>query len=177
VRVASGGSIPHRGNRSGRAIPVTGGVVPIAIGASGGGGNTAVENGPQIPLSQAGQVRTPVFRLGIVASPKRADYRILAPGLDMAKLPAVVALGRGRQWVGSFNYVVAAIKEDRGRIDQSVSMSRGDVDHDGGSTLAVHGGGGVRVEVSGALDKEVLGIVDGGLNVREEEIVVIGEGV
>ena len=38
-------------------------------------------------------------------------------------------------------------------------------------------GGGVKVEVSGASDKEVLGIVDGGLNMREEEVIVIGKGV
>jgi len=62
-------------------------------------------------------------------------------------------------------------------MDHSVSMIRRDVNHDGGSSLALPAGGGIKVEVSGASGKEVLGIVYGGLNVREEEVVVIGEGV
>ena len=118
-----------------------------------------------------------MFRLEVVASAKRADHGVLAPGFDMAKLAAVEALGRGRRWVGSLNHMVAAIKEDGGRIDHSVSMIRGDVDHDGASSLAVPAGGGVKVEVSGASNKEVLGIVYGGLDVRKLEVVILGEGV
>jgi len=74
----------------------------------------------------------------------------------MAQFPAVAALGRRGRWVGSLNHTVAAIKEDRGRIDHSVSMIRRDVNHDGASSLAVPAGGGIKVEVSGASDKEVL---------------------
>jgi len=62
-------------------------------------------------------------------------------------------------------------------IDHAVSMNRGDVDHDRASSLAISGGGGIWVEVSGTSKKEVLGIVDGGLDVSEEEIVVIREGI
>jgi len=100
-----------------------------------------------------------VLRLGVVASAERADYRVFAPGLDMAKLPAVAALGRGGRWVGSFNHTVAAIKEDGGLIDHSVSMIRRDMNHDGAGSLAVPMGGGIKVEVSGASNEEVLGIV------------------
>jgi len=78
----------------------------------------------------------------------------------MAKLPAVAALGRGRRWVGSLNHTAAAVQEDGGLIDHSVGMIRGDVDHDGASSLAAPAGGGVRVAVSGTSNKEVLGIVD-----------------
>ena len=112
-----------------------------------------------------------------VTSAKQADHGVFAPGLDIAKLPAVAPQGRGGRWVGSLHHTVAAVKEDGGRIDHSVSMIRRDVNHDGASSLAVLAGGGIKVEVSGASDKEVLGIVYGGLNVREEEVVVIGEGV
>jgi len=56
-------------------------------------------------------------------------------------------------------------------------MIRGDVDHDGASSLAVPAGGGVKVEVTGASNQEVLGIVDGGLDVGEEEVVILGEGL
>jgi len=118
-----------------------------------------------------------VLRLGVVASSKRADHGVFAPGFDMAKLPAVAALGRGRRRVGSFNHTVAAVQEDGGRMDHSVGMIRGDVDHDGASSLAVPAGGGVRVEETGAPNMEVLGIVDGGMNVREEEVIVLGEGL
>ena len=103
-----------------------------------------------------------MLRLGVVARAKRADHGVLAPGFDMAKLPAVAALGRGRRWVGSLNHTVAAVQENGGRVNHSVGMIRGDVDHDGASSLAVFAGGGVRVEVSGTSDEEVLGIVDGG---------------
>ena len=51
------------------------------------------------------------------------------------------------------------------------------VDHNGASSLALGAGGGVRVEVLGTANKEVLRIVDGGLDVREEEIVIIREGL
>jgi len=51
------------------------------------------------------------------------------------------------------------------------------VDHDGASSLTLCAGGGVRVEVLGTANKEVLRIVDGGLDVREEEIVIIREGL
>jgi len=95
----------------------------------------------------------------------------------MAKLQAVAVVGRRGRWVGSLNHTVAAVKEDSGRIDHSVSMIRRDVNHDGASSLAVSARGGIKVEVSGASYKEVLGIVYGGLNVREEEVVVIWEGV
>ena len=117
-----------------------------------------------------------MFSLGVIAIAKWADHGVLAPGFDMAKPPAVAALGRGRRWVGSLNHTVAAVQEDGGWIDHSVSMIRGDVNHDGASSLAVPAGGGVRVEVSGASNKDVLGIVDGGLDVREEEVVIFGEG-
>ena len=131
----------------------------------------------QVAFSRAGWVRTPVFRLGVVASAKRAVHGVVAPGLDMAKHPALAALGRGGRWVGSLNHTVAAIKEDGWRIDHSVSMIRRDMNHDAASSLAVPAGGGIKVEVSGASDEEILGIVYGGLNVREEEVLVIGEGV
>ena len=91
----------------------------------------------------------------------------------MAKLPAVVALGRGGRWVGSFNHLVAAVKEDGGRIDHSVSMIRRDMDHDGAGSLAIPARGGIKVVISGASNEEVLGIVYGGLNVREEKVVLI----
>ena len=113
----------------------------------------------------------------MVASAERADHRVFAPGLDMAKHPAVAALGRGGRWVGSFNHTVAAIKEDGGRIDHSVSMIRRDMNHDGASSLAIHAGEGIKVEVPGASNKKVLGIVYGGFNVREEEVVIIREGI
>ena len=50
------------------------------------------------------------------------------------------------------------------------------MDHDRASSLAILAGGRVRVEVSGAANQEVLGIVDGRLDVREEDIVILGEG-
>jgi len=53
-----------------------------------------------------------VLGLRVVASAKRADHEVFAPGLDMAKLPAVAALGRGGRWVCSLNHTVAAIMED-----------------------------------------------------------------
>ena len=39
------------------------------------------------------------------------------------------------------------------------------------------GGEGVRVLVAGASDKEVFGIVDGGLDMRKEEIIIIRKAV
>jgi len=118
-----------------------------------------------------------MFRLGVVASAELADHGVLGPGFDIAKFPPIPVLGRGGQSVGSFNDTVAAIKVKGGRIDHPVSMVRGEVDHDGVSSLAIHVGGGVRVEISDTSNKEVLGIVDGGLDVREEEIVIIREGL
>jgi len=73
----------------------------------------------------------------VVASAKWADHGVLAPGFDMAKPPAVAALGRSRGWVASFNHTVAAVQEDGGRIDDSVSMIRGDVDYNGASSRAL----------------------------------------
>jgi len=137
--VTSSGSVPRGRKQPGRAIPVTGRVVCVAVGTLGGRSNTPVENRPQIALHRAGRVPTSVFRLGVVAWAEWVDHGALAPGFDMAKLPAVAALGRGGRWVGSLNHTVAAIKEKRGRINHSVSMVRGDMDHNGASPLAVRG--------------------------------------
>jgi len=84
-------------------------VVFVTVRASGGRGNTAGENWPRNAFLRAGRVRTPVFRLGVVASAEWADHRVLTPGFNMATLPAVAALGRGGGRVGSFNHKVAAI--------------------------------------------------------------------
>ena len=47
--------------------------------------------------------------LGVVAGTEGTHDRVLASGLDMAKLPSIPALGRGGRGVGSFNHTVAAI--------------------------------------------------------------------
>jgi len=96
-------SVPQRGNRPGRAVSVAGGVVFIAIGTSGRRGNTTVENGSLVAFLRAGRVGAPVHRFGVVASAEWADHGVLAPGFDMAKLPAVAALDRGRRRVSSLN--------------------------------------------------------------------------
>jgi len=50
-----------------------------------------------------------VLRLGVVASTELAGYGVLASGFDVAKLPAVAALGRGERLVGPFNHTIGAI--------------------------------------------------------------------
>ena len=67
-------------------------VILGAVGASGGGGNTAVEYWPEVTTFGAGQVGTTVLSFGIGAGVEGTDGGILATGFHLTKPPTGLAL-------------------------------------------------------------------------------------
>ena len=98
--------------RAGHAIPVTRRVVLGAVGATCGGGDTAVKDWLEISTFGAGWVGAAVLCFCVGAGAEGADSGVLAAGFDIDESPAVVALLGGGRRVGSLDSVVATKDRD-----------------------------------------------------------------
>ena len=106
-------------------------------------------------------------------SAERTNSGSLAALLDMAKLPAVAALGEGGGGEGSFDGTIASIEKDKGGIGHEFAVISSYLDHHRAGPFTCGAPRAIRVEIARLLDKEAFDVVDGGAGVGEEEGVVI----
>ena len=92
---------------------------------------------------------------------------------DMAELPAVAALGKGGGREGAFDGAIATIEKDKGGVGHKFAVVSSYLDHDRAGPLTRGAGRTIRVKVTGLLNEEAFGVVDGGAEVGEEEGVVV----
>ena len=175
-RVVGEGGGRRRGEGAGRAVPVPRTMIFTTVGTAGGGGHATVEDGAEVTLLGTRGIRKAVLRLGVRARAERTNSGGLAALLDMAKLPAVAALGEGGGREGAFDGTIATIEKDKGGIGHEFAIISGYLDHHRAGSFTRGARGTIRVEVAGLLDEEAFGVVDGGAEVGEEEGVVVRHG-
>ena len=172
-RVVGEGGSRRRGEGAGRTVPVPCSMIFTTVGTAGGGGHATVEDGAEVTLLGTGGIRAAVLRLRVRARTKRTNSGSLAALLDMAKLPAVAALGEGGGGEGAFDGAIASIEKDKGGIGHEFAVISSYLDHHRAGPFACGARRAVRVEIASLLDEEAFGVVDGGAEVGEEEGVVI----
>ena len=103
------------------------------LGSSWGterGGDAAVEDWFEISTPRAGWIGAAILCFGMGASTEGAYGGVLAAGFDMAESPAVIALLRGGQGVGSLDNKVATKDRDSGEVGKGFPILRRDLNHD-----------------------------------------------
>ena len=147
-----------RGGGAFTAVPTPGRVGFSTVGALGRSGGAAIQDRPEVTSLGAGGVGASVLSLRIVKRAKGAGGRFLfAPVLDMAELPALLAMGLGRGGVGSFHCAGAPVQVYGWK--HILDGFRIDVDnHLIGSFL--ESGSTIQIEKTGAEDCDILGVED-----------------
>ena len=101
-----------------------------AVGASGGGGNTTVQNWLEISIFGTCQIGATVICSGMGAGAERTDSGVLATGFDVTEPPTVIALRRGGRGIGSLDNDVATKDWNLGEVGQGLPIIGQYLHHD-----------------------------------------------
>ena len=101
-----------------------------AVGASGRGGNTVVENWLEVSTLGTGRVGATVLCLGMGAGAEGTDGGVLATGFDLTKPPTNVVLLGGERRIGSLDDEVATQDWSLGEVSQGLLVIGRHLHHD-----------------------------------------------
>ena len=147
------------------------------VGASGRGGNAAVENWLEVSSFGTRQVGATVLCLGMGAGAEGTDSGVLTAEFDMTKPPTVIALLRGGRGVGSLDDKVATKNWYLGEIGQGPPVIGRHLHYDRKGFLVAEAGIAVRVEKTSFGDRNREGIKDRGLKKVTQGGIIFGVGL